>query len=301
MTLRAVVVDDEPLARRRIARLLSERDDVELVGEAAGGRAAIDAIARLRPDIVFLDVQMPDIDGFEVLRRLEGHPLPAVVFVTAFDEHALGAFEARAIDYLLKPYPPERFTQAVDRAVRWARREDEEVGKRKLVELLREVLSDERDDLGRGARAAGGDATIPHRPPSGGQHEEASDERDEDPGVGGPAGETGAIERFVVKHRGRSTFVKASDVDWIEAEGNYVRLHVGTADHLVRGTITACAERLDPRRFVRVHRRYIVNLDRVREVQPWFGGDQIILLETGRKLRLSRTFRELFRSRMLGG
>jgi two-component system LytT family response regulator len=263
VTLRALVVDDEAVARRRVARLLSERDDVELAGEAAGGEAALEAIERLRPDIVFLDIQMPDLDGFEVLRRLPGEQLPAVVFVTAWDQHALRAFEACAIDYLLKPYETDRFHQAVDRAARWARQDGEVSEERRLRELLREVIRGERTSEG------GQGAAQP-------------------------------LERFLVKHRGRSEFVRATDVDWIEADGNYVRLHVGAADHLVRGTIASCAERLDPRRFVRVHRRFIVNLDRVREVQPWFGGDQVILLHGGHKLRLSRSFRELFQSRMLG-
>lgn len=262
MTLRALVVDDEAVARRRVARLLSERDDVELAGEASGGRAAVEAIGRLRPDVVFLDVQMPDLDGFQVLESLDLDELPAVVFVTAHDQHALRAFEACAIDYLLKPFPPERFHQAVDRAVRWAEQDGREVQERRLRELLREVL--------RGVRSEGGPLAAP------------------------------PLERFLVKGRGRTRFVRARDVDWIESDGNYVRLHVGAEDHLVRGTIASCAERLDPRQFVRVHRRHIVNLDRVKEVQPWFGGDQVVLLDSGQKLRLSRSFREAFRSRMLG-
>jgi len=262
VTLRALVVDDEAVARRRVARLLSERDDVELAGEASGGRAAVEAIGRLRPDVVFLDVQMPDLDGFQVLESLDLDELPAVVFVTAHDQHALRAFEACAIDYLLKPFPPERFHQAVDRAVRWAEQDGREVQERRLRELLREVL--------RGVRSEGGPLAAP------------------------------PLERFLVKGRGRTRFVRARDVDWIESDGNYVRLHVGAEDHLVRGTIASCAERLDPRQFVRVHRRHIVNLDRVKEVQPWFGGDQVVLLDSGQKLRLSRSFREAFRSRMLG-
>jgi len=264
MILRALIVDDEPVARRRIARLLLEREDVEVAGEAAGGNAAVEAVRDLRPDVVFLDIQMPDMDGFEVLRRLDEDEIPAVVFVTAYDRYALRAFEACAIDYLLKPYDPGRFHQAVDRAVRWAAGGGRDVQESRLRDLLREVLRSER-----GAERA--------------------------PEV------SGTLERFVVKHRGRTELVRAEDVDWIEAEGNYVRLHVGAADHLVRGTVAACAERLDPRRFVRVHRRYIVNLDRVKEVQPWFGGDSVILLKTGRKVRLSRTFRAHFQSRMLGG
>jgi two-component system, LytTR family, response regulator len=263
MTVRAVVVDDEAVARRRVIRLLSEREDIEVVGEANGGRTAVEAIQRSRPDLVFLDVQMPDFDGFEVLRQLEGEKLPVVVFVTAYDDYALRAFEANAIDYLLKPYDSDRFTRAVDRALHWigtARSGDEED---RLRSLLREVLRNQQAVASSDARAA-------------------------------------PLDRFMIKKRGRAQFVRADEVDWIESDGNYVRIHVGTTSHLVRGTIAACADRLDPRRFVRVHRRYIVNIDRVSEVQPWFGGDYVIILGNGHKLRLSRNFRDHFQSRMLG-
>ena len=264
MTISALVVDDEAVARRRVVRLLGDRRDVRVVGECSGGGGAVEAIGTLRPQLVFLDVQMPDLDGFEVLRRVEVDELPAVIFVTAYDQYALRAFEASAVDYLLKPYSPDRFNQAVDRALRWIARDAGEE-ERRLKRLLADLI-----------RAEGGGS---------GAAEEGS---------------TGRLDRFLVKRRGVGQFVKAADVDWIEADGNYVRLHVGPANHLVRGTITRCAARLDPRQFVRIHRRFIVNIDRVREIQPWFGGDYVVLLHDGRKLRLSRNFREEFRSRMLG-
>jgi len=262
MSVTVLVVDDEAVARRRVTRLLAERRDVRVVGECNGGAAAVEAIETLDPQLVFLDVQMPDIDGFEVLRRIDVEELPAVIFVTAYDKYALRAFEANAVDYLLKPYSPERFSQAVDRALRWIDRggaNDE----RRLKRLLQALL---------GAQNTGQMSS-------------------------GPALR---LERFLVKRRGVGQFIRAEDVDWIEADGNYVRLHVGPASHLVRGTITSCVERLDPARFVRIHRRFIVNIDRVRELQPWFGGDYVVLLQDGRKLRLSRNFREEFRDRMLG-
>lgn len=264
MTIRALVVDDEAVARRRVIRLLGERDDVRLVGECSGGLAAVDAIERLKPELVFLDVQMPDIDGFEVLRRVEVETLPAIVFVTAYDQYAVRAFEASAVDYLLKPYSRERFAQAMTRASHWVKRDthDEETRlKRLLAELLRS--------------------------------EEERHDRDQDPGAG-------RLDRFLVKRRGIGQFIRAVDVDWFEADGNYVRLHVGPASHLVRGTITSCAARLDPRQFVRIHRRFIVNVDRVKALQPWLGGDYVVLMQDGRKLRLSRNYREQFRTRMLG-
>ena len=264
--IRALIVDDEALARRRVARLLAERDDVEIVGECSGGEAAVEAIRRARPDLVFLDVQMPDLDGFGVLQRLNGDHTPTVIFVTAYDQYALRAFEACAVDYLLKPYEPDRFSQAVDRAVQWIAKGSATDQDERLKRLLREVLQSQPAVSSDGPAAAA----------------------------------EGRLDRFMVKRDGRSQFVRAADVDWIESDGNYVNLHVGKQSHLVRGTIAACAERLDPRQFIRIHRRYIVNMERVKEVQPWFGGDYIVLLNDGHKLRLSRNFRVDFQSRMLG-
>lgn len=263
--VRALVVDDEAVARRRVIRMAGERGDIEIVGEAGGGRDALQAIEELRPDLLFLDVQMPDMDGFEVLKNVAN--LPAVIFVTAYDQYALRAFEACAVDYLLKPYESDRFNQAVDRAVRWVRTDSLQEDDR-LRALLREVVQS--------AVGAGG-------------------------GIGSAAeGQGGRLDRFLVKRGGKSTLVRAEDVDWIESDGNYVSLHVGPQSHLVRSTLAACADRLDPQRFVRIHRRYIVNIDRVKEIQPWFGGDSILVLNNGHKLRLSRNFREHFHSRVMG-
>lgn len=268
--LRALIVDDEAVARRRLSRLLAERDDVEVIGECSGGRAAVERIRELEPDLVLLDVQMPDLDGFEVLKQLDLETWPAIVFVTAYDQYAVRAFDAAAVDYLLKPYTAERLHAAVDRAIRWAASSPGGGADERLRRLIREVVRTE----------AGTDLTA---------------SRD----AARPAG--GAVlDRFVVRRTGKVEFVRATDVDWIESDGNYVRLHVGQQSHLVRGTISACAERLAPGQFVRVHRRYIVNLERVKELQPWFGGDFMLILTTGHKVRLSRTFRESFMSRMLG-
>jgi two-component system LytT family response regulator len=260
--IKVLIADDEPLARERLAGLLSSESDVELVAQARDGEEAATAIHDHSPDLVFLDVQMPDLDGFEVLKAADVERLPAVVFVTAYDKYALRAFEACAVDYLLKPYESDRFSQAVDRALRWIGQPDSAEQEERLRRLLQEVMHD---------RAAAA-----------------------------PGAPEGRLDRFMVKRGGRAHFVRAEDVDWIESDGNYVSLHVGPHSHLVRGTIIACAQRLDPRRFVRIHRRYIVNIDRVKEIQPWFGGDYIVLLHNGHKLRLSRNFRGQFQSRMLG-
>ena len=260
MTIRTVIVDDEGIARRRLRRLLAPYRDIVIVGECNGGRSAVETIEKEKPELVFLDVQMPDLDGFGVLRELKSTTLPALIFVTAYDQYALRAFEASATDYLLKPYTTQRFTQAVERAMRWIESADRSENDERLKRLMREVLQ-----------------SHAVAPPEG-----------------------GSLDRFVAKRQGRTQFVTANEVDWIESDGNYIRLHVGTANHLVRGTIANCEERLDPRQFVRVHRRYIVNMERIREVQPWFGGDYVILLKTGQQVRLSRTYREHFQSRMRG-
>lgn len=263
MTVRALVVDDEGLARRRIRRLLSTHKNVEFTGEFTGGFAAVEAITKDRPDLLFLDVQMPDLDGFAVLDKLKDAELPTVIFVTAYDQYALRAFEANAIDYLLKPYTSQRFNQAVDRAVRWIESSGKTDNDERLRRLLREVLR--------------GETTPAAKPP-----------------------EPGSVDRFVVKRQDRTQFVRAEDVDWIESDGNYIRLHVGTVSHPIRSTITSCEEQLDPKRFVRVHRRFLVNMNRIKEVQPWFGGDSVIVLQNGQQLRLSRNYREQFQARMRG-
>ena len=263
MTIRTILVDDEGIARRRLRRLLAPHHDIVVVAECSGGRAAVEEIGKENPDLVFLDVQMPDLDGFGVLREIAGTPLPSVVFVTAYDQYALNAFEASAIDYLLKPYTTQRFTQALERARKWIASTNGSDGDERLKRLIRDVLHEDRN----------GTAT------------------ESDPKK---------LDRFVAKRQGRTQFVRADEVDWIESDGNYIRLHAGTASHLVRGTIATCEERLDSKRFVRVHRRYIVNMERIREVQPWFGGDYVILLKNGQQVRLSRTYREHFQSRMRG-
>jgi len=262
MKMRVVIADDEALARERLQQFLRLEPATEVVAECRNGLEVVLAIRQRTPDLVFLDVKMPELDGFGVLEALKETPLPAVIFVTAHDTYALRAFEACATDYLLKPYTTQRFTQAVDRALRWIDSADRTENEERLKRLMLEVLQSQQS---------------------------------------APQSDGKSLDRFVAKKQGRTQFVSADEVDWIESDGNYIRLHVGAANHLVRGTIANCEERLDPRRFVRVHRRYIVNMERIREVQPWFGGDYVILLKNGQQVRLSRTYREHFQSRMRGG
>jgi two-component system LytT family response regulator len=251
--LRTVIVDDEPAARRGI-RLLLERDqNVTIVGEAAGGAEAAELIKRERPDLVFLDVQMPGCDGFEALERVGAAAAPAVVFVTAYDEHALRAFEVNAVDYLLKPYDDIRFAAALQRAKDEVRRRTADTVNARLTQLLDYLQHDT-------TRAAA---------------------KDEAPG-----------ERILIKSSGEIFFLKAEEIDWIEAEGDYMKFHVAGRAHLMRETMARLEARLDPKRFIRIHRSTIVNIDRLRKLSPSFAGEYAVILHDGTKLKLSRGYHE---------
>lgn len=242
MTIRACIVDDEPLARERIRTLLEQEPDVQIVGECGDGGEAIAEIRATRPDLVFLDVQMPVVDGFGVLQALDSELPPAVIFVTAYDQYALQAFEVHALDYLLKPFNGKRFKKAIERA---------------------------RDELAR----AGGNGTVNERLIS--LLENLREERR-------------PPERLVLKSSGRVAFLKVDEIDWIEAEGNYVRLHVGAISHLLRETMKGIEAKLDPNRFIRIHRSTIVNSDRIKELQPLFHGEYAVILQDGTRLTASR-------------
>ena len=249
MSVRAVIADDEPLARERVRGFLAAFPQVQVVRECGDGVEASAAIRELRPDLVFLDVQMPGLDGFGVLEAVGDEAAPAVIFVTAHDRYALRAFDVHAADYLLKPFSRARFGQAVERVL--ARGDDARAeAARQVAELLRELR--------------------------------------------GPA-----EERIAIRSDRGVHFVRAAEIDWVEAEGNYVRLHAGGQSHLLREPLHRIQARLDPRRFVRVHRSAVVNLDRVRRLEPWFHGEFEVVMEDGTRLRSSRTFsgglRELIR------
>lgn len=249
--IRTLIVDDEPVARRGVRLLLSRDPAIEIVGEAATGAEAAALIGRLRPDLAFLDVQMPDADGFAALAGLEPAAAPAVVFVTAYDEHALRAFEVNAVDYLLKPYDDVRFAAALARAKAEVRhRAQDRAGSRlaRIMELLQ-----------RGPESAA---------------------------------EAAVGDRILIKSSGEIFFLKADEIDWIEAEGDYMKFHVGPRSHLMRETMARLEARLDPRRFVRIHRSTIVNIDRVRKLSPSFAGEYAVVLADGTKLRLSRGYQE---------
>jgi two-component system LytT family response regulator len=249
---RVLIADDEPLARERLRMLLSNEDWVEIAGECANGPDAVAAIQKLKPDLVFLDVQMPGASGFDVIAAVGSERMPPVVFVTAYDRYALRAFDVHALDYLLKPFDRDRFQQALGRARQHLERRDAGELERRLLALVQDLRT-----------------TSPQRP-----------------------------ERFVIKAGGRVFFVRTDEIDWVEAAGNYVKLHVGAEAHLLRETMNALEAQLDPDVFFRIHRCHIVNIERVKELQPWFNGEYVVLLHSGARLTLSRGYREKLQDRI---
>ena len=249
--IKVLVADDEPLARERLTGLLSQEPDIEVVGQARDGEEAITAIHDDTPDLVFLDVQMPQMNGFEVIEAVGTDKMPLVIFVTAYDQHALKAFQVRALDYILKPFDRERFSEALQRARKQIEREETGDLGRRLLALVKDLRKDQPK-----------------------------------------------TDRLVVKSGGRLFFLRMDEIDWIEAAGNYVRLHVGTTSHLLRETMNAIEGRLDPEKFFRIHRSRIVNMERIQEMQPWLNGEYAVVLRTGTRLTLSRGYREKLQERL---
>ena len=256
--IRTLIVDDEPLARRNLRVLLEKDPQIEILEECRNGREAVKAINSLSPDLLFLDIQMPEMDGFDVLAQTGAEHIQAIIFVTAFDQYALKAFDVHALDYLLKPYDDERFAHALQRA-------KSQIETRELNRLSKRLL-----------------ALL----------EERESERK------GLLQQTSYLTRLMIKVSGRVVLLKVDEIDFIEADGNYAKLHVGRKAHLLREKMHDLEGRLDPAKFVRIHRSIIVNLERIKEMYPHFNGDYIVVLEDGRKLRLSRTRRENLEARL---
>jgi len=246
MNIRALIVDDEPLARKRIKSLLADQKDITVVAECGTGREAITLIQQRSPDLLFLNIQMPEIDGFEVLQSIPEQKMPAIIFTTAYDQHALRAFEVHALDYLLKPFKQERFREAVERA---------------RTQLTRSAVLEVSPGL----------ATLIEKLRSAQAY----------------------LNRFMIKSSDRVVFVKSTDVDWIESASNYVLLHVGDKTHILRETMRDLANKLCPKTFQRISRSVIVNLERVKELQPMGKGQYIIILVNGKQLTMSRGIRDL--------
>lgn len=246
--IRTIIVDDEPLARERIRDLLAGEADIEVVAECEDGASAVTALRRHAPDLVFLDVQMPERDGFAVLAAENLPEHLCVVFVTAYDEYALRAFEAHAAAYLLKPFDRDRFRQALQRA--------------------RAIIHGQRGEDTRAQLASVFGELQRHR-----------------------------TDRILVKDKGRVLFLSTDDIDWVESAGNYVHVHAGRDHHLLRQTMTEMERRLDPARFVRIHRTALVNIDRIKELQPLFHGEYTVLLRDGTRLTLSRRYKDRLQDR----
>jgi two-component system LytT family response regulator len=246
VSIRALIVDDEPLARQSVRRFLKPHPDIQIVGECGDGKSAVAAIRNHSPGLVFLDIQMPEMDGFAVLHHVGIERMPATIFVTAYDQYAVRAFEENVLDYLLKPFGKARFERALAR--------------------VRERISEAggRDEVQRILRA-----------------------------MESIAGRRNSLDRVPVSENGRIVYIRVQDIEWIEAAGNYARLHAGARRHDVRQTLTALEGKLDPDHFVRIHRSTIVNLRHVKEVHPWFHGYHLVVLSSGQKLRMSRYQREV--------
>ena len=259
-----LIVDDEPLARRNIRLLLKDDREIEIVGEAANGREALALIKQHSPDLVFLDIQMPELDGFGVLESIEAERLPAIVFVTAFDQYALKAFEFHALDYLLKPFDDARF----DKALRQAKLQ---VGRRELKDLSERLVA-----LLAAHGGGAGSTTESMRQPQ-------------------------YLSRLLIKSAGRVFFLKTDEIDYVQAEDYYVKLNVGRKGHLLRETMNEMEAKLDPSKFLRIHRSTIVNIERIRELQQHFNGEYIVVLQDGTEHKLSRSRREQLQTLLKSG
>jgi len=241
----ALVVDDEALARKFIRRMLKEDHDVEIVGECNDGKSAVALIQKHKPDVVFLDVQMPAMDGFAVLDAIGVEQLPEVIFTTAYEKYAIRAFELHALDYLLKPFDQTRFRDAMRHAKERLNQRQQEDGRLQISALLENVKSQPK-----------------------------------------------YLERLIIKAEGRISFLDAREINWIEADDKYVHLHTAKASRMVRQTLSAMETQLDPKKFQRIHRSAIVNVEQIKELEPTFNGEHVVHLEDGTKLTLSRTYRE---------
>lgn len=267
--IRVLVVDDEPLARSGISKLCALDPDLELVGECANGRTAVATIQQVEPDLILLDIQMPEMDGFEVLQAVGAESMPHVIFVTAYDQFALKAFEVHALDYLLKPFDDDRFFDAIERAKQAVRGADLGLLRSRLLGLL-------------------GDAGL---------EEEETSTRSSVDAVGSPP--SGYLSRIAVKEIGRTVLVRVDEIDWIEAANYCVKLHTPRRVYIIRESLKSLEQQLDPARFFRVSRSAIVNLDRVREIQPFARGSQVLILNDETRVSMSRNRRDAL-ERLLG-
>ena len=233
------------LARKRIRRYLSKDPEIEIIGECDNGQQAIEVFTNLKPQLVFLDVQMPETDGFQFIEAIDANDLPTIIFVTAFDQFAIQAFEVNAFDYLLKPFSLERLETTLNRAKATILKQDNALMDERLLTLLNELKGGEK-----------------------------------------------YLRRITVKDGGKITFVETDELEFIEAQGNYLELNIGKRSHLIRMRLHQLEAKLDGQKFVRIHRSTIVNIDRIKEMQPLFNGDQSVIMKSGKKLKMTRNHRD---------
>ena len=255
--IRALVVDDESLAREALLVMLGGDPEIEVSGECRNGREAVAAIREKSPDVVFLDIQMPEMDGFQVIEEVGVELMPVTVFVTAFDKHAVRAFEAHALDYLLKPFDYDRFESALQRVKTLIRQ-------RKLGEISESLFAVIEDLKLKSGESSSKLPTVVQKEP---------------------------LDRVVIKASGRIYFLKTEEIDWIEGAGDYLSLHSGSASHLIRETMNDFHAKLDSRKFIRIHRSTIVNVERIKDIRPLFKGEYVITLTSGARLKSSRGYR----------
>lgn len=260
--IKTLIVDDEPLARQNLHVLLKDDPEIEIIGECGSGHEALRVIQAQQPDLLFLDIQMPEMDGFDVLKSIDHQHLPAIIFVTAFDQYALKAFEVHALDYLLKPFNDARFEKALRQAKSQLEQREINNLSRKLFALL-----EDRQGISQADKL-------------------------EQPAF---------LTRLMIKSASRVFFLKVDEIDWIEADDYYVKLHTGRKSHLLRETMSELEAKLEPEKFLRIHRSTIVNIDRIKELSPLFNGDYAVILQDGTELKLSRSRREHAQSVLQGG
>src|SRR5581483_7306985 len=242
--MRIIIADDETLAREKLRLMLDAEPDVQVLAECQDGEEALRALTTFKPDLQMMDIQLPNLDGFEVLSKLPTADVPLVIFTTAYDRHAVRAFEAHALDYLLKPFDQERLHDAVDRARAELLKADDRAATRRILSYLSETAGKQKSD-----------------------------------------------RRLVIKSGGRVIFLNCDEIDWLEAAANYVKINVGKQSYLLRKGIGEIADRLDPTQFVRIHRSTIVNIERIKELQPVNSGEYIVVLKDGKELSCSRGYR----------
>ncbi len=240
-----IIIDDEELARERIRRFLDENDNFKVIAECRNGKEAIDAINKTKPELIFLDIQMPGMDGFEVLNHLKEN-IPYVIFVTAYDEFAVKAFEVQALDYLLKPFDRKRFNQSIERALKQINNNDDNQVNKKLLDLLKYVNTNEQK--------------YP--------------------------------ERFIVKQSGKISFVPVDELIFLEATGNYIKLVTSNGSYLLRETMNNIEKKLSPEKFMRIHRSFIVKIEMIKELKPYFNSEYIVILKNGKELKASKTYKD---------